>query len=366
VKSVRNKIKLFDPIVDSSERDALLKSFDSKIWASGSGSGNVQKFENKFRNYVQSRSCVAVSNGTAALNLALSLFNIKNKEVILPSMSFVSTAHCIVANGGKPVFVDVEPDTLCIDPEKIKHAISKNTTAIIPVHFGGMPCNLDEINKIGKSFNLEIIEDAAHAVGSTWNNSEKIGIHGSAVCFSFHPVKNLAMPTGGLISLNHKNHKKFQKILNSRRWCGITDRKNTDYDVKEIGWNYYMNEFSAIIGLEQLKKLDKLNKIRRNIAKRYSEEINHELKMPFDHNCSYHLYWILVKNRKNFRQKLANKGIETGTHYKPIHKMKMYQNSNKLPVTEKIGNEIVTIPIHPNLSELQVKKIIDNVNSLIK
>ena len=343
-----------------------LKTLDSKFWASGSGSGNVQKFENKFKNYLKSKSCVAVNSGTAALNLALSLFNIKNKEVILPSMSFVSTAHCVVENGGKPVFVDIEPDTLCIDPKKIKQAVSKNTAAIIPVHFGGMSCNLDEIHKIAKSFNLDIIEDAAHAVGTTWKNFEKIGTHGSAVCFSFHPVKNLAMPTGGLISLNHKNHKTFEKILNSRRWCGITDRKKTDYDVKEIGWNYYMNEFSAVIGLQQLKKLDKLNKIRRKIAKKYSKEINLESKMPFDHNCSYHLYWILVKNRENFRQKLANKGIETGTHYKPIHKMKMYKTSNKLPITEKIGKEIVTIPIHPNLSEFQVEKIIDTVNSLTK
>ena len=366
MKSTRKKIKLFDPVIDLSERKALLKTFDSKFWASGSGSGNVQKFENEFKNYVKSRSCVAVNSGTAALNLALSLFDIKNKEVILPSMSFVSTAHCIIENGGKPIFVDIEPDTLCIDPEKIKQVVSKNTTAIIPVHFGGMPCNLDKIHEIGKSFNLDIIEDAAHAVGSTWKNFEKIGIHGSAVCFSFHPVKNLAMPTGGLISLNHKNHKIFEKILHSRRWCGITDRKNTDYDVKEIGWNYYMNEFSAVIGLQQLKKLDKLNKIRRKIAKKYSKEINLESKMPFDNNCSYHLYWILVKNRENFRQKLKNKGIETGTHYKPIHKMKMYQTSNRLPITEKAGKEIVTIPIHPNLSESQIGKIIDSVNSLIK
>ncbi len=356
------KIKLFDPVIDLSERKALLKTLDSKFWASGSGSGNVQKFENKFKNYLKSKSCVAVNSGTAALNLALSLFDIKNKEVILPSMSFVSTAHCVVENGGKPIFVDIEPDTLCIDPKKIKQAVSKNTAAIIPVHFGGMSCNLDEINKIGKSFNLDIIEDAAHAVGSTWKNIEKIGTHGSAVCFSFHPVKNLAMPTGGLISLNHKNHKIFTKILNSRRWCGITDRKQTDYDVKEIGWNYYMNEFSAVIGLEQLKKLDKLNKIRRKIAKKYSTEINLESKMPFDHNCSYHLYWILVKNRENFRQKLANKGIETGTHYKPIHKMKMYKISNKLPITEKIGKEIITIPIHPNLTSSEINKIILTIN----
>jgi dTDP-4-amino-4,6-dideoxygalactose transaminase len=362
---MKKKIKLFDPTIDLSERKALLKIFDSKFWASGSGSGNVQKFENEFKNYIKSKSCIAVNSGTAALNLALSLFDIKNKEVILPSMSFVSTAHCIIENGGKPVFVDIESDTLCIDPKKIKQVISKNTTAIIPVHFGGMPCNLDKIYNIGKSFNLDIIEDAAHAVGTTWKNFERIGTHGTAVCFSFHPVKNLAMPAGGLISLNHKNHKAFEKILHSRRWCGITNRKQTYYDVKEIGWNYYMNEFSAAIGLQQLKKLDKLNKIRKKTAKKYSKQINLQSKMPFDDNCSYHLYWILVKNRENFRQKLTNKGIETGTHYKPIHKMKMYNTSKKLPITEKIGKEIVTIPIHPNLTSSEINKIISTINHFI-
>jgi len=360
------QIKLFDPSIDLSERKAILNTLDSKFWASGSGFGNVQKFENKFKNYIKSKSCVAVNSGTAALNLALSLFDIKNKEVILPSMSFISTAHCIVENGGTPVFVDIEPDTLCIDSKKIKQAVSKKTTAIIPVHFGGMPCNLDEIHKIAKLFNLDIIEDAAHAVGTTWKNFRKIGTHGSAVCFSFHPVKNLAMPTGGLISLNHKNHKKFEKILNSRRWCGITDRKKTDYDVKEIGWNYYMNEFSAVIGLQQLKKLDKLNKIRRKIAKIYSKEINPESKMPFDSNCSYHLYWILVKNRQKFRKKLHENGIETGTHYKPIHLMSMYKRNFSLPITEKVGKQIVTIPIHPNLTENDINKIITTINKFDK
>ena len=360
------QIKLFDPVIDISERKAILNTLDSKFWASGAGSGNVQKFENKFRKYIESKSCIAVNSGTAALNLALSLFDVKNKEVILPSMSFVSTAHCVVENGGKPVFVDIEPDTLCIDPEKIKHAISKKTRVIIPVHFGGMSCNMDKIIKIAKSFNLDVIEDAAHAVGTTWKNFGKIGIHGSAVCFSFHPVKNLAMPTGGLISLNHKNHKKFKKILNSRRWCGITDRKQTDYDVKEIGWNYYMNEFSAVIGLQQLKKLDKLNKVRKNIAKKYAKEINLEGKMPFNNNCSYHLYWILVKNRQKFREKLHENGIETGTHYKPIHLMSMYKTKNSLPITEKIGKQIVTIPIHPNLTENNIDKIITSINKFDK
>ena len=170
------------------------------------------------------------------------------------------------------------------------------------------------------------------------------------------------MPTGGLISINHKNHKKFKQLLFSRRWCGITDRKETDYDVKELGWNYYMNEFSAVIGLTQLKKLDKLKKIRKSIAKKYHHKINLKNKIPYDNNCSYHLYWILVNNRKKFREKLSEIGIETGTHYKPIHLMKMYKKSISLPITERVGKQIVTIPIHPNLKNSEIEKIINSVN----
>ena len=354
-------IKLFDPIVDSSERKSILKVFDSKFWASGSGVGYVKKFENEFKNYIKSDACIAVNNGTAALNLAFSLFDIKNKQVILPSMSFVSTAHCVIENGGVPIFVDIDPNTLCIDPTKIKRAISKNTAAILPVHFGGMPCNLDEIHKIAKNNNLHIIEDAAHAIGTKFCR-KKIGSHGQAVCFSFHPVKNIAMPTGGLIAIIHKNHKKFEQLLFSRRWCGISNRKDSDYDVKELGGNYYMNEFSAAVGLQQLKKLDKLNKIRRSIAKKYSQKIDLENKMSYNKNCSYHLYWILVNNRTKFRQKLSKMGIETGTHYKPIHLMKMYKKSKSLPITERVGKQIVTIPIHPNLKNSEIEKIIDSVN----
>jgi len=357
----KKTIKLFDVTIDNKERKSILSVLKSNFWASGAGTANVLTFENKFKKYVKSNSCVAVNSGTAALNLALSLFEIKNKEVILPSLSFISSAHCIKENGGIPIFVDVIKNSLCVDPEKIKKAISKNTVAILPVHFGGMPCNLNEIHKIAKSKHLHVIEDAAHATGTKYNG-KKIGAHSDAVCFSFHPVKNLAMPNGGLISINHPKHKKFKKQLLSRRWCGITNRKDSDYDVEEIGWNYYMNEFSAVIGLEQLKKLESLNKIRKKIAKKFCNGIHIEEKMPFDKNCSYHLYWILVKNRQEFRNKMNDVGIETGTHYKPIHQMSMYKNNQKLPITESIGQKIVTIPIHPNLKEVEIQKIIKSVN----
>ena len=265
------KIKLFDPYVGINEEKAIKKVLHNHFWANGAGKGNVLKFEKLFKKYINSKECIAVNSGTAALHLALSLFDIKNKEVILPSLSFVSTAHAIIYNGGIPIFVDVEPKTLCIDPEKVEEAITKKTRIILPVHYAGIPCDLDKLNKIKKKFNLTIVEDAAHASGSTYKN-KKIGSHGDAVCFSFHPAKNLAMPSGGLIAINGTNIKKSKKILESKRWVGILNRVGSKYDVTDIGWNYYMNEFSAVIGIEQLKKLESMNLKRKRIAKRYFNE----------------------------------------------------------------------------------------------
>ena len=219
------KIQLSKPLVTSAEESIINKVIKSHFWASGSGVGYVKKFENSLNKFTGSNTCIGVNSGTAALNLALSLFDLKNKEVLIPSLTFVSTAHAVILNGAKPTFVDVNPDTLCLDEKQIQNSITKNTKAVIPVHFAGFPCNLTAIRSICKKNNLCLIEDAAHAIGSTFNN-KKIGAHGDAVCFSFHPVKNLAMPTGGAITINHKNHKKFRKQLESRRWCGISDRNN--------------------------------------------------------------------------------------------------------------------------------------------
>ena len=354
------KIKLFDPAIDEREVKKAVKTLTSGFWASGAGGGQVQEFEKNFKKFINSKSCVSVNSGTAALHLAAALCGIKGKEVILPSLSFVSTAHAIMYNGGIPVFVDVNPHTLCIDPEEIKKKISKKTRCIIPVHFGGMRADIKKIQKLSNP-NIMIIEDAAHACGSEFNG-KKIGSHGDFVCFSFHPVKNLAMPTGGLISINSHNYKKITEDLKSKRWCGISNRKYADYDVDKIGWNFYMNELSAAIGLVQLQKIKKMNNKRKSIAKIYDKELNASKKIPFTSTCVYHLYWICVRDRKIFRKKLLEKGIETGTHYKPIHQMSLYKKSVKLPLTEKIAKEIVTLPIHPNLTESQIDYIVKTVN----
>jgi len=353
-------IKLFDPVVGNNEIKAVLSVLKSHLWASGAGSKNVLKFEKKFNDYLNSKVCISVNSGTAALHLALSLFDIKNKEVILPSLSFVSTAHAVLYNGGKPVFADIDPVTLCLDPGDISSKITKKTSLILPVHFAGMACNLNSIKKICVEHNLKLVEDAAHAAGTSYRK-KKIGSHGDAVCFSFHPVKNLAMPTGGAVSLNGHS-KKFEKLLLKRRWCGISNKKSLIYDVDDLGWNFYMNEFSASIGLEQLKKLDKMILRRQKIAKKFSNGISVETKMPFNDECSYHFFWLQIKNRKKFIQNMNDKGIETGIHYSPIHLMSLYNSKSKLPITEDVSKKLVSIPNHPNLSDKDVDKIIECVN----
>ena len=355
------KIKLFDPIVDFREEKIIKKILKSGYWASGSGIGNVKKFEENFSKFINSNNGVAVNSGTAALHLALSMVNIKNKEVIIPSLSFVSTAHAVIYNHGIPVFADVDPLTLNIDPESINEKISSKTKVIVPVHFGGYPADLNKIHKIAKKNNLEVIEDAAHASGATYEK-KRIGSHSLFVCFSFHPVKNLAMPGGGLISINSKNHHELREKLDSLRWCGISNRNGVTYDIKKLGWNYYMNEFSASIGLVQLKKLNKLNKIRQKNAMQYYKKLKAISKMPISQNSVYHFYWILVDNREKLRKKLQEEGIETGIHYQPIHKMKMYDNKIFLKNTEEISKKIITLPTHPNLSNNDIDRIIKVIN----
>ena len=355
------KIKLFDPVISLQEELAVRKTLKSHFWASGAGTGKVSEFESEFKKYVKTNCCVAVNSGTAALHLALSLVGIQGKEVILPSLSFISTAHAIIYNGGIPIFVDVQPNTLCIDPEKIKESITPKTKVILPVHFSGMACELDKIKKICAESNSILIEDAAHAAGTFYKN-KKIGSYGMAVCFSFHPVKNLAMPGGGAITLNGKNVDELERTLRSRRWCGISNRKGTKYNVNQLGWNYYMNEFSAAIGLVQLKKLDHMNTKRKRIAKRYYREIELEKKMSYSMDCSYHMYWIQTRNRNQFMKKLMENNIETGIHYRPIHTMEFYKCKLNLPYTEDASENIVSIPIHPNLTDSDVSKIIRLTN----
>ena len=357
------KISLFEPFVGKEEVDEASKVIKSKFWASGAGVEKVKEFENAFSKFIGCKDSVAVNSGTAALHLALDSLNVEKTEVLVPSITFVSTAHAAKYNNTKPKFVDVDEKTLCIDIEDLEKKITRKTSVVIPVHMGGYPCDLKKIQKLAKDYKIKVVEDAAHACGASYQG-KKIGSHSDIVCFSFHPVKNLAMPSGGLIALN--SSLRNINSLKSKRWCGISNRKGVSYDVDSLGWNFYMNEISAAIGLVQLKRLEKLNKRRLEIAKKYYKNINVERKMPFSKDCSYHLYWIRVKNRTQFMKNMLKQGLETGIHYYPIHLMKYYSNSGNLPISEKVGREIVSIPMHPNLTNEDIEKIINNVNKFVK
>jgi dTDP-4-amino-4,6-dideoxygalactose transaminase len=360
---MKRRINLFEPSITSQEINSVTKILKSKFWASGSGIGKVKEFENTFTKFIGCKDTIAVNSGTAALHLAVSTLKISKRDILVPTITFASTAHAAVYNGAKPVFVDVDEDTLNIDLQDLEKKITKNTKAVIAVHFGGYPVNLKKLQKICNDHKLTLIEDAAHACGSHYDG-KRIGTHSDLVCFSFHPVKNLASLSGGAIALNGTTINK--KILNSRRWCGLSDRSGSLYDIKDLGWNYYMNEISAGIALVQLKRLNSLNKIRKNTAKKYFNRINLK-KMPFSENSCYHLYWIRVKNRSLFMKNMSEAGIETGIHYKPLHLMNYYKSSKiQLKKSESIWNELVTIPMHANLTDEDVEKIISNVNKYAK
>ena len=208
----KKKISLFLPDFNNDEIRAATKTLRSGFWASGGGTNKVLEFETKFKKFIGAKDCVAVDSGTAALHLALSMTNLKNKEVLVPSFTFASTVNAILYNGGKPVFVDIDPNTLNIDIQDLENKITKKTSLILPVYYAGLHSSIKQIQKISKNYNLEVVSDAAHACGANFNQ-KKIGTEFDYVCFSFHPVKNLAMPKGGMIALNGKNHSSIKKIL---------------------------------------------------------------------------------------------------------------------------------------------------------
>ena len=361
----KKKISLFLPDFNNDEIRAATKTLRSGFWASGGGTNKVLEFETKFKKFIGAKDCVAVDSGTAALHLALSMTNLKNKEVLVPSFTFASTVNAILYNGGKPVFVDIDPNTLNIDIQDLENKITKKTSLILPVYYAGLHSSIKQVQKISKNYNLEVVSDAAHACGANFNQ-KKIGTEFDYVCFSFHPVINLAMPKGGMIALNGKNHSSIKKKLNSLRWCGISDRNGPFYDISLLGFNYYMEEISASIGLSQLKKLNSMNARRIKIAKRYFKELEISHKMPITNDSCYHLYWIIVKNRKKFREFMFEKGIETGIHYPSVHLMSLYRKKIKLPITEKISQDIVTLPIRSNLDDTSLNYIIKTANSYFK
>lgn len=334
----------------------------------------TKEFEEEFARYIGTRYAVAVNSATAALHLALKAMGIEGGEVVTTPMTFVSTSHAILYNDATPVFCDIEPDTLNIDAGKIEGCLSEKTKAILVVHYGGYPVDMDRVLEIAKANNLKVIEDVAHGCGGEYKG-EKLGSVGDIGCFSFHAVKNLATGDGGMITTDDPEvYGRLMKL----RWLGITkdtwsrEEKDTKkyswyYDVEELGYKYHMNDITAALGLVQLKKLDRMNLRRGEISKAYSDAfagsgIEVPAIKPYMTRPAYHNYVIKVGNRDELNDRLKLAGISSGVHYIPLNHYDMYKKfPGATPVSSQVYKRILTLPLYPDLQDSEVDSIISSV-----
>ncbi|EMN7732055.1 MULTISPECIES: UDP-4-amino-4,6-dideoxy-N-acetyl-beta-L-altrosamine transaminase [Bacillus cereus group] len=345
----------------------------------------IQQFEEAIAKYVGAKYAVSFSNGTAALHAACYAAGItEGDEVITTPMTFVASANCILYQGAKPVFADIDNETYNISPKSIEEKITNKTKAIIPVHFTGQPVELEAIQKIAKKNNLIIIEDAAHALGATYKN-KKIGSIGDMTMFSFHPVKHITTGEGGVITTNnplfyekliqfrtHGIEKNPQKLLeNHGPWY---------YEMQFLGYNYRITDIQAALGLSQLSKLESFIKIRKKYVDIYSKEFSclSEIIIPKQlpqTSSSWHLYIIrlntkLLKcNRKEFYEALQRENIGVNVHYIPVHLQPFYQKlgyeKGICPQAENVYEEIITLPLFPKMTEADVWDVIQAVRKVL-
>ena len=350
----------------------------------------IKLFEEKLAKKLGVKYVVVVSNGTAALHLAVLAANLlKNSEGITTPISFVASSNAMIYCGIKPIFADIDKRTYNINPSEIHKKVNKKTKLILPVHFAGQPCDMEKIHKLIKGKKITIIEDAAHALGSKYKNGKMVGscCYSDMTTLSFHPVKNITTGEGGAITTNSKTL--YEKLL-LLRTHGITKdlielKKKIGpwyYEMQELGFNYRLTDIQAALGISQLNKLNKFVEQRRKIVKIYNKSFKKIpwLTIPYEENkvySAFHLYVLLIdfrrikKTRKQIVFKLQKNGIGTQVHYIPIYKQPYYKNNfftneTKFPETEKYYDNCLSIPLFPTMTMAEMKKVIQSIKNLHK
>jgi dTDP-4-amino-4,6-dideoxygalactose transaminase len=361
--------------ITDNEIDAVVDTIKSGWLTMGP---KTLEFENKFNNFIGSQYSVSLNSATAALHLALKAIGLEqNDEVIVPTNTFVATAEVVTYFNAIPVLCDIEYDTHNIDVNKIEALITDRTKAIIPVHFAGQPCDMDEIYNIAKKHNLKVIEDAAHALPSKYKNKLIGNLNDSDItCFSFYATKTLATGEGGMATTNNENY--MQKIK-TNRLHGISKDVWDRYSSKSQGWYYEVidngnkyntTDLNSALGIIQLEKLELMKYEREKIAQKYTKAFqNTHIKTPHIKNnreTSWHLYVIKINNRDELYNKLKENGISTSVHFIPIHKHPYYKNTYKYndsdyPIANKVFDQSLSLPIYPDMSSEEVEHIIQCV-----
>ncbi len=352
-------IPIAKPWIGEEEKREVEKVLDSGYLASGEW---VKRFEKEFSSYINVKHALATTNGTQALILALEAVDVKNKEVLVPSFTFIASATSIIRAGGKPVFVDIDEKTYTMDVEDLKKKIRDKTKAIMPVHLYGQPANMDKIMEIADENNLYVIEDAAQAHGAEWRG-KKVGGIGNIATFSFYPTKNMTTGEGGMVTTNDDELAYKVAMLRNH---GQKER----YFHEELGWNYRMTNIAAAIGIIQLKKLDKGNNIRIKNAGYYNGNLEEIVITPHKDKRAkhvYHQYTIRVKKREKLIEEFKKEGIGFGIYYPlGIHEqpiMKKLGYTINLPTTERLCKEVISIPVHPLITEEDREKIVNVIKS---
>jgi len=362
------QIPFHKPHITQNEIDSVIETMQSGWLTMGP---KTIEFENTFKKYIGSQFAISVNSATSALHLALNAIGVGiGDEVIMPTNTFIATAEAVAYSGAQPVLCDIENTYHNMDINLIEKLITPNTKAIIPVHFGGHACEMEEIIIIAKKYNLKVIEDAAHALPSFYRN-KKIGSFSDAVCFSFYATKTLSTGEGGMVTTNNKKiaeKVKLQRLhgINGDAWKRYEKDKDWSYEVIDLGYKYNTTDIQSAMGIVQLEKLKWMRDERKKIAYKYINAFREKLSFIVENSnneSSWHLFVIKIGNRDELYQKLKERGISTSVHFIPIHKHSYYKNRFSLinenyPVANIIFEQSLSLPIYPGLNELEVEYII--------
>ncbi len=375
------------PLIGEEEKREMLDTLDSGWITTGP---KTERFESLMCQYTGAKHALGVNSGTSALHLALIACDVgEGDEVIIPTYTFASTGHVVLYQKAKPVMVDVDPVTYNMSPSAVEAAITPKTKAILPVHFGGLSCDLDAIYDIARRHKLAVVEDAAHAVGTQYKG-RKIGSFGTLTCFSFYATKNMTTGEGGMVVCNDDQLAEKMRVMSMygisdarRIWKRYAPRGNWFYDISYLGYKYNMMDIQASLGIHQLAKLDTFIQKRTHFAHMYNDAFAHyeEITPPFlpspqEGKHSHHLYPILLDtqrltiDRDAFIEELKEYNIGTSVLFIPLHLHSFYKETlnhkeGDFPVSENTFERTIALPISPKMSDADVQDVIGAVGDII-